>query len=646
MSAWYFDSVGGFLRAPPATVASVLVTKQSQRRFSLTREQEEAWDESLETLQEALGSVASRLGAETVGAWSLCLEYEIPRRQLRPDAVLLIGSAVVVLEFKTGDSGFDRSSRMQVEEYARDLRDFHQASRDATVVPVLAVTGRATGNWSLDVDELLDYAQCVGSQDLQHLLEEIWHRFGGTQRWAIEEWVTSNYQPTPGILETASDLFAGHEVREISHAYADNLTSTVSVVRREIENARRVGDRRVCFVTGVPGSGKTLAGLTAVHEGATGISGQSLGVYLSGNGPLVDVLRYSIARDMQSREGIPMKEAERRASTLIQPVHPFIAHHGPGQPNVPPEHVIVFDEAQRAWDVDQVRRKQSINDSEAGIALDAMSRVEGWSVIVALVGEGQEINRGEAGISSWIEALRTRPDWEAVMPPGLESWGLHRIRREDALHLSVSVRSPRSKSLADWIDAVVTGDVQRAQEHALGVDGFPIVLSRELDVVREYLRDRARLDRRTGLLASSQARRLRAFGIEMDGSFHGSVNWPVWFVHPQGDVRSSYELEIAASEFKCQGLELDWTGVCWGGDFLRDETAGIWAMRRLRGSQWVTDSQRERGRNRYRVLLSRARLGMAIWVPRPRRTMGLYSVGEFDATAEFLLDAGAASLDN
>jgi len=565
---------------------------------------------------------------------------------LRPDGVLLIGAAVLVVEFKTGQSGYDRSSRMQVEEYARDLQDFHEASHDLVVIPVLGATGEDRGDWDLDSDDLLDSAQCVGRQDFVELLLEASRRYGSAPGPRIDQWVGSNYRPTPGILETASDLFAGHEVRAISHAYADNLTATVEVLRREIEEARLSGDRRVCFVTGVPGSGKTLTGLSAIHEVASGVGSQSLGVYLSGNGPLVDVLQYSIARDMVEREECESQmEALRRSRTLIQPVHPFVELHGGDESKVPPEHVIVFDEAQRAWDVDQVMRKRALADSEAGIALDAMTRVEGWSVIVALVGEGQEINTGEAGIQSWVEALRVRPEWTAVAPEQFDAQGLEHSRHDPALHLSVSVRSPRSQAISEWIDAVLAGDAESAKIVAAGVDGFPLVLSRDLEVVRGYLRDRMRIDRRVGLLASSQARRLRAFGIEMDAGFHGSVNWPAWFVHGPEDIRSSNTLEIAASEFKCQGLELDWTGICWGGDFLRDESRKDWAMRRVHGARWQQDANRDRVANRYRVLLSRARLGMAIWVPRPVSSMALYEVGEFDATAEFLIEAGVVSLD-
>ena len=646
MGAWYRSSVSEFLKTDVELVVSQLAYRQLHRGFKSTREQATAWVESVGLLQSSLRESVSALGEPTVSLWGICLEYEIPRRLLRPDAVLLLGAAVVPVEFKTGQSGFDRSSRMQVAEYARDLRDFHKESGDSPVIPVLVASGQAKGDWDLNADDLLDNAQCAGADNLSELVNEIWNRFGVTGKLnQINRWVDSNYQPTPGILETASDLFAGHQVREISHSYADNLTRTVDVLREEIGEARRTSSRRVLFVTGVPGSGKTLTGLTAIHESAAGISSDPLGIYLSGNGPLIEVLQYSIARDMNKRTGLRMKEARRQSRTLIQPVHPFVLLHGNDSMNVPPEHVVVFDEAQRAWDAKQLMKKWSVLGSEAEITLDAMARVDDWSVVIALVGEGQEINDGEAGISSWTEALRARPEWAVVAPPDLDAPGIEGIRRDPALHLSVSVRSPRSMMVSHWIEAVLAGEAGVAAKVADKASGFPIVLSRDLGVVREYLRDRARIDRRVGLVASSQARRLRAFGLEMNRGFHGDLNWPYWFVHPASDVRSSYSLEVAASEFKCQGLELDWTGLCWGGDFLRGEVDGHWTMRRLRGDKWTVDGKRDLVLNRYRVLLSRARLGMAIWVPKPDSTVPLYRPGEFDATAEFLLECGAESLD-
>jgi hypothetical protein len=646
--AWFQSSAAELLRSDPSPVIGQLATAYVSRGYKATPEVSLAWDESVAILQSSLQAAQDLLGDQVVGPWGVCLEYEIPRRALRPDGILLVGSTVVVLEFKTGRSGFDRSSRMQVEEYARDLSDFHELTRDCVIVPVLVASGASTSRWELSSQRLLDEAQCVRPEDFADLLTEIWNRFG--QHGAAidrETWAAGRYQPTPNILQTATDLYAGHQVREISHAYADNLHVTVDALRAEIESARKTGTRRVCFVTGVPGSGKTLTGLTAVHEVAGGLGTRPLGAYLSGNGPLVEVLRYSIARDIHARNGVPMMAAQREASTFIQPVHHFVRDHAHDQDLVPAENVVVFDEAQRAWDHNRMLSRNRLDDSEAGVMLDIMRRPARWSVLVALVGEGQEINTGEAGIESWVEALTHRPEWQIVAAP--QAAALFRANRRDVyevkgLHLSVSVRSPRSRAIAQWIDSVLIGDLAKAEEEAGKADGFPMLVSRDLDEVRSYLHDRARPDHRVGLLASAQARRLRAFGVEMDGSFRKGVHWPKWFVDPAEDIRSSYSLEVAASEFECQGLELDWTGVCWGSDLMWDSESDGWKPQRLHGSRWKSDHAPEQALNRYRVLLSRARFGMVIWVPQPDDEVPLMNARRFDETYEVLLRAGCQPL--
>ncbi len=647
--AWFQSSASEFKCADISPVVGQLATAHLKRGFSATPETIRAWDESLPVLQEAFDVVSERLGAGMLDAWGVCLEYEIPRRSLRPDAVLLVGSAVVVLEFKTGESRFDRSSKMQVEEYARDLRDFHEQSHGCVVVPLLVAWGDSSSSWDLDVDPLLDFAQCSSPADLGVLLVNIWERFGSHGvPIDLGLWASSRYRPTPNILQTASDVYAGHQVREITHAYADNLDSTVEALRSEIQSARESGRRRVCFVTGVPGSGKTLTGLSAVHDVAAGVGSKPLGAYLSGNGPLVKVLRYSIARDLSIREGVLMKSAQHEASTFIQPVHFFIRDHLNDSDLVPVENVVVFDEAQRAWDRKRMMSKNDVGESQAGVMLDIMSRIPGWSVVVALIGDGQEINAGEAGIAAWVEALECRPEWQIATSPGagkLFFQCTQEVQTLSELHLSVSVRSPRSRAITDWIDALLAGDCARAVDAAASADGFPMSVSRSLEEVRAYLRDRVRVDRRVGLVASAHARRLRAFGVEMDGNFRSGIDWPRWFVEPPTDIRSSCTLEVAASEFECQGLELDWTGVCWGSDLLWDVGSGSWIARRLRGTRWISDGVAWQALNRYRVLLSRARLGMVIWVPEPNTPVPLVDDKALDQTYEVLLAAGCQPLE-
>jgi hypothetical protein len=463
-------------------------------------------------LGDALSEVAEH---RSVDGWTVFFEYTIPRRRTRPDIVLLTRGAVIVIEMKVGAMGFLRADELQADDYAKDLRDFHEASRNVIVVPVLCSTEAKIADCPSG-----NTVHRANAASLGQLLIELDERHPETHGVDAVAWEKSRYFPTPNILETARDVYAGHGVREISHSAADNLVGTVDAIRGLIREARKNGQRLLCLVTGVPGSGKTLAGLSAVHEPGTDSVANSIGVYLSGNGPLVEVLQYALAKDLVARGESTLQEARRSTSVFIQRVHAFVQELA-GTNASPPENVIVFDEAQRAWDRQRMLNKQGIDDSEAGVALDIMSRAEDWSVVVALVGDGQEINSGEAGIRPWIEALEVRPEWVVATSPHLASEVGPRGSTLPALHLDVGVRAPRAQRLADWVHAVVSGDAESGFAVRPREEEYPIYLTRCLDEMRSYLNDRASVDRRTGLVASAQARRLRAFGIEMNGAFQG-----------------------------------------------------------------------------------------------------------------------------
>ncbi len=624
-----------FFDTPIDEILGALTLEASRHGFQSETQQLEAWEASIRVLGNALREVGEHRSLE---GWTVFFEYTIPRRRTRPDIVLLTGGAVIVIEMKVGATTFLRADELQADDYARDLRDFHEASRDLIVIPILCSTEAKSEDCSGR-----EPVRRSNSATLGQLLIELDERHPDPHGVDAVAWEQSRYFPTPNILETAREVYAGHDVREISHSGADNLGKTVDAIRELIREARDRGQRLLCLVTGVPGSGKTLAGLSAVHEPGTQSSAKALGVYLSGNGPLVDVLQYALAKDLVARGGSSLQEAHRSTSVFVQMVHGFVQELA-GTNATPPENVIVFDEAQRAWDRQRMANKQGIHDSEAGVTLDIMSRAEGWSVVIALVGSGQEINSGEAGIKPWIEALESRPEWVVVTSPHLASEVGTSVPTLSALHLDVGVRAPRAQRLADWAHAVVSGDSESASAVRPNAKEYPIYLTRSLDDMRSYLNDRASVDRRIGLVASAQARRLRAFGIEMNGVFQGGIDWPKWFVEPSEDIQSSYALEVAASEFKCQGLELDWIGLCWGSDFNWDRSRAAWHARRLRGGRWTNDSDPTFAINRYRVLLTRARYGMVIWVPRPDCEVRLVDPVALDETADFLIAAGAQQL--
>ncbi len=552
VNGWWVGTLAKLLGSEVEAVASRLAFAALERKLLSTAEQAHAWKASLKVLTE-MGRALEREPATS--EWGLVLEFQLPRRAVRPDAVLLAGDVVIPIEFKVGSNVFDRAARLQVVEYALDLRDFHEATHARPVVPMLVATAAAVGNVQLNDRPEPDRAQCVTPSELPGVVLEIWHRYSTTDAGQLDaaEWSRARYRPTPGILETARDVYAGNDVREISASHADNLHATVDAIRASIARAKTEKQRWVCFVTGVPGSGKTLVGLSAVHDTAAGIRGEPLGAYMSGNGPLVDVLRYAIASDLASRTGTSKDEAMRLAKTFIQPVHYFVRELASSE-TAPPENAIVFDEAQRAWDAEQMRRKQDIPASEAATTLRIMERAGDWAVIVALVGDGQEINTGEAVIEEWFAALAARPQWKALGATEIAAKAPSgAVQTDDALHLDVSVRSPRAAAIADWAGAVVRGDLGKAKTLTKTFTGYPLHLTRRLEELRAYLRDRAGPDRRPGLIASSQARRLRAFGLEMDGTFQGAIEWPHWFVDGPGDIRSSYVLEVAASEFRVPG---------------------------------------------------------------------------------------------
>lgn len=655
MPAFYRRALRDFLAEDDATVIGRLTSGRERAGLSgASQAQVVAWEVTIGLLREC----AKRFRSEGAG-WEILLEYPIPRRGRRIDAVLIAGPALVVLEFKCGATTYDRDSIAQVEDYCLDLADFHRESRGRSLVPMLVATKAKPAPAPVEVDDGRVAATWLANAgDLPSKLRACLRRHATASARPIDAaaWDTSAYAPTPSILEAARDLYAGHNVREIarSESGAENLTRTTDAVFAAIEGARAERRKRIAFITGVPGSGKTLAGLNIVHNRR--LHDGELGAFLSGNGPLVRVLTEALARDAAQRRDWDVRQSRRRVETFIQNVHRFIdAYHEDGG-KVPADRVVVFDEAQRAWDAAQSARKFRRPFSEPEMLLEVMDRHPDWAVVVALVGGGQEINRGEAGLAEWGRALTSRfPHWEVLISPGMKIGddpggtylfsetpeGLH-LREDDALHLSVNLRSYRAAAVSEFVDAALRLEPDRARAIVGGLADFPIVLTRRLDRARRWLRGHRRGHRRIGLVASSGARRLRAHGLDV------TVELDVerWFLNGFDDVRSSHYLEVPATEFAIQGLELDWVGLCWGGDL--HPADGAWVARAFRGTQWQQvrdDATRRYLVNKYRVLLTRAREGLIIWVPPgdpddPTRPPEIY-----DRTAEYLGRCGLRSLD-
>ena len=625
--AFYSDSIRSFLSKSATEILGEL-TKGSD--FPVEQAQRDAWLEEIQILKSVLSPFHGYLH----------FEYSIPRMGQRIDVVLIIGSAVFVLEFKVGKKEFTLHDLDQVEDYALDLKNFHEPSHTCLIVPILVPTDAKS---QLPVLEKAPYVETLyrpikASADqigvaIQHVRDQ-------TKSPPIDagEWLSGRYRPTPTIIEAALALYRNHSVADISRndAEAINLNRTSNSVSAVIEKSRATGTKAICFVTGVPGAGKTLVGLNLATKHIDEAS-ELHSVFLSGNGPLVAILREALARDTIRRakeKGNKLKKgaAMSEVKAFIQNVHHY-RDASLRDPAPPIEHVAIFDEAQRAWNLGQttnfMRRKKGIGNfthSEPEFLISCLDRYQDWAVIVCLVGGGQEINTGEAGISEWVEALvRSFPDWHIYVSPQLNEseYGADEalrkietrknVTRSEDFHLGVSMRSFRAENVSLFVRQVLDLEASEARKtlEAIGTK-YPIHVTRDIAKAKEWLRKRGLGTARFGIVVSSQAERLRPHAIHVKAPMN-----PIhWFLDGKEDVRSSYYLEDVATEFHVQGLELDWTCVVWDADF-RHTTTG-WQHRSFRGHRWIQvkqDARKHYLKNAYRVLLTRARQGMVIVVP-------------------------------
>jgi hypothetical protein len=626
----YGATVQDFVTEDPAVILGQLTAGSA---FADELSQKNAWVEEARLLAEVLAPYRKVQGA-------LYLEYDIPRLGRRIDAVLILEHVVFVLEFKVGETRFSREAVEQVWDYALDLKNFHEPSHDVPLVPILVATHSDAPPESIKVskfgDLLANPLRC-GAQGLREALPQALRFFTGTVV-DCRAWEQGRYHPTPTIVEAARSLYAGHAVGEISRndAGATNLAVTSQRLSEIIEQTRQTGGKAICLVTGVPGAGKTLVGLDIASR-HNRINDQLYSIFLSGNGPLVSVLHEALARDRCERahrqnETLRLGEARSAVKQFIQNVHHFrddcLAHL-----SAPIEHVALFDEAQRAWDLNQTARfmqqkkhRPGFKQSEPEYLISCLDRHRDWAVIVCLVGSGQEINTGEGGIHEWLAAvLRAFPDWSVHLSPQLQEAEYHvagdlealRVRAQvywdPTLHLAASIRSFRSERVAGFVNRLLALETEEARNTLPQIlPRFPIYVTRHLALAKNWLRHQARGTERYGLMVSSQAQRLKPYAIDV----RVKVDPVRWFLESREDVRSSYYLEDAATEFQVQGLELDWACVVWDGDLRTDGTD--WQYFSFKGKRWERIHKEDRQHyllNAYRVLLTRARQGMVIVVP-------------------------------
>ena len=665
MTAYVDLSAREFVDASREQVVAELHSAYAADRF-ITQyvSQSIAWEQSIPLLQQALGYVSERV--PSASNWRVLLELPLYRLRRRIDAAVVMDQAVVVIELKVGAVAFLSQDRRQVEEYALDLRDFHEHSATLPLVPAL---------WCTEAESCFQYpvvprsgvaeVQQVGQLDIAPLLVAVHTLTQGRKGTVKERWSSGAYRPVPTVIEAATTLFAGHGVEEIARADASNLRESAERIVSIIAEAQAHKRRALIFLTGVPGSGKTLAGLQVVHRAVErDIEEAGDIVYLSGNTPLVTVIREALARDEHARkkaagEAVAIGDVRRAVRARIQHIIDYLRQYLSAELGEPVEHSIVFDEAQRAWDERYGKQKFGRTASEPRLLLEIIGRHRDWCALVGLVGGGQEINTGENGIAEWGDALRglpveVQPQWTVYgpatviegdrstaflglggLPPEIE------VVTDEALKLEVHLRSYRSPRLAEWVEAVIDGDNKRAAEIAVDIDSYPIVLTRDVEQARAWLTRQGRGERRYGLVASSGASRLRAEGLGVSLNATDGQKIAHWYLNPRHDVRSSYALEVTANEYTTQGLELDFVGVCWDGDFTYAE--GGWKTRQFRGTKRV-QARGDRRRfisNSYRVLLTRAREGMVLWVPRGSKEDSTRDPVAFERTAAFLRECGA-----
>lgn len=624
--------------------------------FSFELNQKEAWIQEINILKKILKDYHGEI----------FFEFSIPRMGRRIDVVLIIKNVIFILEFKVGEKEFLNSAIDQVWDYALDLKNFHETSHSHLIAPILVATKAKPLLFDVSAtphnDNLL-FPIKTNTESLISVIDTVL-KFADGNNINSDEWKKGKYFPTPTIIEAAMALYNGHSVAEISRsdASAINLGKTSEVILEIIAHAKENNEKAICFVTGVPGAGKTLVGLNIATKKYKEDSDTN-SVFLSGNGPLVAILREALTRNRLKRErdlGNKKKKLEvmSEVKVFIQNVHHFRDECLIDLTAPPFDHVAIFDEAQRAWNHLQTanfmhRKKNVLNFSfsEPEFLISCMDRHKDWAVVVCLVGGGQEINTGEAGIGEWLESLnRSFPKWniyisnrlkdnEYAAGGALEIVKRHgKVIQKEELHLSVSLRSFRAENLSLLVKNIIDINIPEAKiNYELLKEKYPIVITRDLNKAKKWLRKVARGTERYGIVVSSQAQRLKPHAIDVKSPMN-----PIhWFLDEKDDTRSSFYLEDVATEFHVQGLELDWSCVVWDADF-RYSNDG-WEHFSFVGSKWNNIRKMERKqylKNAYRVLLTRARQGMIIVVPNGDSLDDTRNSNYYDPTFDYLKEIG------
>jgi len=656
--AYYSSLISLFCNQEPDQILGEMTHEHS---FDLTTLQRDAWVGQTQILKDVLHDYEGKI----------YFEFSIPRMGKRVDTIVIIDSVVFVIEFKVGASTYESADIDQVMDYALDMQNFHEGSHEVILVPVLVATNVPEKEFHLNPipKDRLFTPICCNAQSLAKVINDVLS-LQNENSIKIDEWEESGYKPTPTIIEATLALYGGHSVVDISRsdATAENLSHTSSAIVDIIEKSNNDSEKAIIFVTGVPGSGKTLVGLNVASSHMDKDKDKELySVFLSGNGPLVKILNEALARDRVEKsiltgEKLKIGKARSEVKALIQNVHHFRDEGLKYSNKKPPEKVVVFDEAQRAWSKEQtikfMREKKNQPDfdmSEPEFLISCMDRHPDWATIVCLVGGGQEINTGEAGISEWIEAIENSfPHWKIYLSDRLtdSEYGAGEVIDQAKknplakfipdLHLQTSLRSFRSEKVSLFVKQLLDLEMEAAKESFKTInENYPIVLTRDLNKAKNWVKNKARGTERYGMVVSSQASRLKPYSIDVRVKTD-----PVhWFLNEKDDVRSSYYLEDVVTEFDVQGLELDWVCMAWDADFRFAEDK--WENWSFRGKKWQRIKKLERQmyqKNAYRVLLTRARQGMVLFVPSGDDDDHTRPKSYYDSTYRYLKGLGLTEI--
>ncbi len=603
-------SVRNFLDEPRSTIEQGLeLHLKGLLGFNAAASQVEAWIEEIDVLKKAFRDLS--ISRPNCLHWSVILEYELPLEGgRRPDVIVLGPNKIFVFEFKQ-DPVLNRSSLDQVAAYARDLAEYHSKSHGIEVVPILIPTKSTNKHEFRDVVTIISPDKIAAVLDGQEDSDPI----------DLAQWLEGDYAPLPTLIAAAKMIFSNERLPSIKRAESYGVAKAVQRLKEIVKNSEINSERALAFVSGVPGAGKTLVGLQFVYEES---NQDSQAVFLSGNGPLVEVLRDAL-----------------KSKAFVSDLHAFIKSYGTTS-KIPKQHIIVFDEAQRAWDSSNMLVKKGVSASEPELLIGIGEKIPNWTALVGLIGHGQEIHTGEeAGIKGWFEAVNSshaKSDWKIFTPPRFtKDFPNKNVTEYEELDLNHTLRSKQAENLHDWVNSVLTGKLSEASKlsQRIWTQNFPIFITRDLNEAKSYVAERFKgeASKRYGILASSKDQVLPNFGIQ--NGFHQTkqVKNAKWYNANLGEQGSCCNMEEVVTEFGCQGLEIDMAIVAWGNDYLWDGSS--WILRKMRTRIPQQDPHQLR-LNSYRVLLTRSREGMVVFLP---------PLPQFDSTEHALLAAGARILE-